>query len=119
MDQFLDSLGKERVYFLFDSVSSFHQLAAHKNTVRLTTFWTPTDLYEWLVIPQGSTTSPGWFIKAVNEIIKGSEQVEAHLDDEFVFDCNPTSQVKTMRALLERLRTHNLKLSPSKLVWAP
>ena len=46
VDQVLDSLGSGRVFFLFDLVSSFHQIKAHKDTVSLTAFCTPTGLYE-------------------------------------------------------------------------
>ena len=38
----------------------------------------------------------------------------AYLDDMIVFDSDPTAHVKTMRALFERLRRHNLKFFPSK-----
>ena len=55
VDQVLDSLGSGRVFPLFDLVSSFHQKKAHKNTVPLTAFCAPTGLYEWLVMPQGSS----------------------------------------------------------------
>ena len=46
VDQVLDSLGSGRVFYLFDLVSSFHQITAHKDTVPLTAFCTPTGLYE-------------------------------------------------------------------------
>ena len=46
VDQILDSLSKGRVFSLFDLLSSFHQITAHKNTVPLTAFCTPTGLYE-------------------------------------------------------------------------
>ena len=59
VDQVLDSLGKGRVFSLFDLVSSFHQIAARNDTVPLTAFCTPTGLYEWLGMPQGSSASPG------------------------------------------------------------
>ena len=60
VDQILDSLcSRDRVFSLFDLVSSFHQITAHKVTVPLTAFCTPTGLYEWLVMPQGSSASPG------------------------------------------------------------
>ena len=55
---------------MFDLVSSFHHVKAHRDTVPLTAFCTPTGLYEWLVIPQGSSASPGWFVKVINEVIK-------------------------------------------------
>ena len=47
VDQVLDSLGKGRVFALFalfELVSSFHQITAHKDTVPLTAFCTPTGL---------------------------------------------------------------------------
>ena len=53
----------------------FHQITARKDAVPLTAFCTPTGLYEWLVMPQGSSASPGWFVKVMNEVVKGLEQV--------------------------------------------
>ena len=115
VDQVLDSLGKGRVFSLFDLVSSFQQIATHKDTAPLTAFCAPTGLYEWLVMPQGgSNASPGWFVKVINEVTKGLEQVAAYLDGVIEFDSDPSTHVKTIRALFERLRKHNLKLSPSK-----
>ena len=62
VDQVLNSLGKGRVFSLFDLVSWFHQITAHQDTVPFTAFCTLTGLYEWLVMPQGSSASPGWFV---------------------------------------------------------
>ena len=50
----------------------------------------------------------------INEVTKGLEPVAAYLDDVIVFDSDPSTQVKTIRALFERLRKHNVNLSPSK-----
>ena len=57
--QVLDTLGSGRVFSLFDLVSSFPQIKTHKDTVSPTAFCTPTGLYEWLVMHQGSIASPG------------------------------------------------------------
>ena len=54
-------------------------------------------------MPQGSSASPGWFVKDINEVIKGLEQVAAYCD-KMIFDSDRTAHVKTMRALFERLR---------------
>ena len=59
VDETLDKLGTGRIFSLFDLVSSFHRITAHKNTIPLTAFFTPTRLFEWLVMPQGSTAAPG------------------------------------------------------------
>ena len=90
-------------------VSWFHQIKAHKDTVPLTASCTPTGLYEWLVMPQGSSASPGWFVKVINEVIKDLKQVAAYLDDVIVFDSDPIAHVQTIRSLFERLRQHNLE----------
>ena len=37
-----------------------------------------------------------------------------YLDDLIVFDSDPIAHVQTIRFLFERLRKHNLKLSPSE-----
>ena len=86
MHEVLNSLGSGRVFYLFELVSSFHQITAHTDTVPLPAFCTPTGLYEWLVMPQGSSASPGWFVKVFNEVIKDLKQVAAYLDDVIVFD---------------------------------
>ena len=113
VDQVLDSLGSGRVFSLFYLVSSFHQITAHKDTVPLPAFCTPTGLYEWLVMPQGSSDSPGWFVKVINEVIKGLKQVAAYLDGVIFFDSDTVVHVRTTRPLFERLRKHKIKLSPS------
>ena len=85
-----------------------------KDTAPLTAFGTLTGLYEWFVMPQGSGASPGWFVKDINEVIKGLEQAATYLGDVVIFGSGPTAHVKTTRALFDRLRKQNLKLSPSK-----
>ena len=65
-------------------------------------------------MPQGSSGSPGWFVKVINEVIKYFKQVAAYHDDVNVFDSDPIEHVQMIRSLIERLRKHNLKGSPSK-----
>ena len=115
VDQVLDSLGKGRILSLFDLVSSFHQVTIDKDTTPLTASCTPTRLLEWLVVPQGSSAAPGWFVKVVDEVAKDLERVAAYLDDVNRLRApTPTAGVNNIRALFERLRRHFLKLSPTK-----
>ena len=86
------------MFSLFDLASSFYQITAHNDTVPLTALCTPTGLYERLVMPQGSSASPGWFGKVVNEVVQGLEQVTAYVDDVSVFDSDPTAHANTMLA---------------------
>ena len=65
-------------------------------------------------MPQGSIASPGWFVKAINEVTKDLERVAAYLDDIIAFDPNPFARTAKILARFERLRKHHLKLSPAK-----
>ena len=69
----------------------------------MTAFCRPDRLFEWLVMPQGSGASPGWFVTVINEVIKGLECISAYLDDTIVFDPDPTDHVANIRALFGRL----------------
>ena len=95
-------------------VSSFHQITIDKDSILLTAFCTPHRLFEWLMIPQGSSASPGWFVEVINEVIKGLERVATYLDDIIVFDPDPTDHVANTRAIFGRLLKHHLNLSPLK-----
>ena len=113
-DDVLDKLGTGRIFSLFDLVSSFNQISVHKDTIPLTAFCTSTRLFDWLVISQGRSADPGWFVKVTNEVIKGLDRVAAYLDDVIVFDADPSLHVTNMKEFFLRLRKHNRKPSPSK-----
>ena len=113
VDEILDSLGKGRIFSLFDLGSSFHQIIIDKDTIPLTASCTCDRLLERLVMPQGSNAAPGWFVKVINEVIKGLERIAAYLDDIIVYDSDPAAHTANIRALFGRLRKHNLTLSPS------
>ena len=65
-------------------------------------------------MPRGSSASPEWFVEVINEVIKDLKQVAAYLEDVIVIDSDPIAHVQAILSLFERLRKHNLKLSPSK-----
>ena len=91
-----------------------HQITVNKDTIPLTAFCTPIRLFEWLLMPKGSSTAPGWFVKVINEVIKGLANVAAYLDDAIVFDPNPEAHVLNIKEFLKQLRKQNLKRSRSK-----
>ena len=65
-------------------------------------------------MPQGSGAAPGWFVKVINEVIKGIERVAAYVDDIIVSDPDPAAHTVSIRAMFKNLRKNNLKLSPAK-----
>ena len=91
-----------------------HQITAHADTVSLTAFCTPMQLFEWLVMPQGSNAAPGCFDKVINEVTRGLDRVVAYLDDVIVFDTDPSDHIFTVLTFSLRPRQYNFRLSPSK-----
>ena len=65
-------------------------------------------------MPQASSAAPGWFVKVINEVIKGLANVAAYLDDVIVFDPDLSTHVLNMKELFKQLRNHSLELSLSK-----
>ena len=74
-------------------------------------------LFEWLVMPQGISAAPRWFVKVIDEVIEGLDRVAAYLDDVIVFDADSSLQVANMKGFFLRVRKHNLKLSPAKATF--
>ncbi len=114
VDATFDQLRSAKIFSLFDFTSSFHQIVNDKDTIPLTAFSTPTRLLEWLVMPQGASQSPGWYMRVINEVIQNLERVLAYMDDVIVHDTDPASHIANLRLFFERLIKHNLKLSPCK-----
>ena len=114
VDGILDSLYTGKVFSIFDLNSAFHQIVCDKETVPLTAFCTPTQLFEWLRMPQGANASPSWFVKVINRVVQGLDRVLAYLDDVICFDEEPLEHVRNMIEFFKRLRQYNLKLSPGK-----
>ena len=56
-------------------------------------------------MPQGGNASPGWFVKVINEVIKGLAQVAAYLDDVMIFDSDPAAHIKRIVDDTSPLRT--------------
>ena len=98
VDQVLDSLEKGRSVFLlrFGLLAPPDYYGAQEYRPYHGDLFTPTCLYEWFFIPQGSSASPGCFVKAINEVIKGLTEVVAYFDDVIGFDYDSTALVKTI-----------------------
>ena len=102
VDWVFDSFGKGSVCSLFDVIYSSHEnTPPHEDTVNLTACHTLTGLYESRAMPQGSSPSPGEFVKMINQRTK-IYKVAAYLDDVIAFDaqycCLHIHDTRTIRA---------------------
>ena len=55
----------------------------------------------------------------INEVVKDLEQVATYLDDMIGFDSDPTTDVKTIRALFGDCANTTWSSPPRRSIWAP
>lgn len=103
----------------FDIVSSFHQLTVHIDTIPLAASRALMRLSEWLVMLQGGSAAPGWFVKAPSEAVKGLNNVAAYLNDVIVFDPDPADHVPTSRSFSSGCRRTTSSYHPRRRISAP
>ena len=91
IDELHDTLGSDSFFSSFDMMSGFHQIMIGENSVPLTAFCTTSGLYEILVMPMGTSGSPGHFQRVM-------KQVTADLAH-FVKQCTPHSLLYDVRVV--------------------
>ena len=96
-------------------MSGVHQIMIGENSVPLTAFCTTSGLYEFLVMPMGTSGSPGHFQRVMQQVTADLAQfVTIYIDDVLVRSNDESSMVDYIERFLKALTRHNLKISPSK-----
>ena len=100
----------------FDMMSGFHQLMIGENSVPLTAFCTMSGLYDFLVMPMGTSGSPGHFQRVIQQVTADLAYfVTIYIDDVLVRSIDESSMVDFIERFLKPLTRHNLKISRALL----
>lgn len=98
-----------------DLVSGFFQCSIEEDSVPITAVVTQQGLFEFLSVPQGLSSSPGWFHSVMARVCEGLEHAHLFIDDIIiVYSGNGAEHVRDLERFFERLIKYNLKLAQKK-----
>lgn len=112
----LAALGGNSVFSTMDLTSGFYNLPMHEEDKKYTAFTTPLGLHEYNRMPQGLCNSPASFMRMMLSIFGdlNFSTLLCYLDDLLVFAPSEQEALNRLEVVFQRLREHNLKLSPKK-----
>ena len=115
-------LGDSRIFTVLDLKSGYWQIPLEDGSKEYSTFTTPDGAaYQFNVMPFGLKTAPCTFQKFMaKDVLTGflHHFCKVYLDDIIVYSVNLKAHMSHLRTVFERLRLHNLKVSPEKCVVA-
>ena len=115
-DEIFDRLGGATVFSRLDLKTGFHQIRVRGKDIEKTAFNTKYGQFEYLVMPMGACNSPATFQSLMNEIFHDciDEFLVVYIDDLLVFSKNEESHYRHLEIVLQRLKEHELYVSPKK-----
>ena len=118
----IKDLGSSTIFSVLDLKSGYWQVPLDPSSKPYTAFSTPDGaLYQFTVMPFGLKNAPGTFQRLMtNEVLCGYLNVfcKVYLDDIIIYSSDMASHINHLRLIFERLRIHNLKVSPEKCQFA-
>lgn len=112
----LAALGGNTFFSTMDLTSGFYNIPMAEKDKKYTAFTTPMGLYEYNRMPQGLCNSPASFMRMILSIFgdMNFSSLLCYLDDLLVFASTEQESLERLEVVFQRLRLHNLKLSPKK-----
>lgn len=114
IDDLLDRLQGASVFSSLDLQSGYHQIRIASEDVSKTACSTPLGLFEFCVLPFGSTNAPAAFQGEMHRVFKGLDFALVYLDDILVFSKSELEHEQHLCGVLELLRTEKLYAKMSK-----
>ena len=105
-----------KYFSTLDMKSAYWQVRMHPESAPVTAFVTSEGTYEFNVLPFGLSGAPSTFSRLMSRVLEGLiwNCCLVYLDDIIVFSRDVETHVQALRAVFQRLRDANLKLSPKK-----
>lgn len=111
-----DALDGAGYFTTIDFSQGYHQVAVAEEDIPKTAFTTRKGQFEYLRMPFGLCSAPATFQRMMHRVLKHEnwQSCLIYLDDVLIFGLTAAEHNERLRAVLQRIREANLKLSPTK-----
>ena len=116
IDDSLEALSDNVWFHSLDLASGYWQCGVEPQDQCKTAFSSHRGLFQFKVLPFGLCNAPATFERLMEMVLKGLnfERCLCYLDDVIIFGKTFESALENLKMVLDRFRTANLKLKPSK-----
>jgi transposase InsO family protein len=117
--QLFDTLDGARYFSCLDLSQGYHQVPVATEDIQKTAFTTRRGQYEYLRMPMGLCSAPSTFQRLMHTVLKDENWHKCliYLDDVLIYGKTPEEHHERLKAVFQRIREANLKLSPSKCTF--
>ena len=116
LEEIFDTSEGSEFFTTIDMSWGFYQLAMAEESQNYTAFSTLFGSFKWLRMPMGLTGSPNNFQSLMGQVLVGLtwKTTVPYLDDCIIFSSTAEEHIETLKEVLERFRSANLKINPTK-----
>lgn len=120
LDDTLASLNGAKYFSSLDLNQGYMQIRMKEDSIPKTAFISHDGLYEFTRMPLGLTNAPATFQRCMNIVLSGLtyNQCLVYLDDIIVFGSSFDDHNRNLVNVLERIKSANLTIKPSKCAFA-
>lgn len=113
-EEIFSTLANGESYTKLDLARAYKQMEIKEECQSLLTINTHRGLFKYTRLPFGITTAPSLWQRAMAQVLSGLSGVVYYIDDILVTGRTRAEHAKNLRAVLQRIREHGLRLKKSK-----
>lgn len=119
-DDVFGLLGGTCLYAKLDITSMFNQIEVDERDIEKTAIITPFGLFEYVLTPFGLMNAPATAVRLMRSVLRGldGKTCFVYFDDIIIYASSFEELTQRCAEVLDRLRSHGLKLKPTKCSFA-